>query len=178
MTTKGQMKPTFRVSLTASQVGGKLLREHPKKCPQTYDRVQYSNRPDLQKKSQKKNTLSGPPWNLQSRRTRAMRFKIQNRHKTIINFNINFQSWILRIKGKLIVPIHKVHRSKNAAVEKFMNPTASNSKIGSTLTRMIPLTNRSNHEPTNTIQLQNLFENQIMKEPSLRISVARVENIF
>ena len=174
MTTKGQMKPTCRVSLSVSQAGENSQSNVPEHTIVSSILTDLIFRRNLRRRT----ALSGPPLNLQSSRTRAMRFKIQNRHNTIINFTINFQSWILRIKGKLIDPIHKVHRSKNAAVEKFMNPTASNSKIGSTLTRMIPLTNRSNHEPTNTIQLQNLFENQIMKEPSLRISFARVENIF
>ena len=165
MTTKGQMKPTCRVSLTASQAGENSQSNVPEHT------IVSSILTDLifRRNHRRRTALSGPPLNLRSSRTRAMRFKIQNRHNTIINFNINFQSWILRIT------IHKVHRSKNA-VENFMNQTASNSKVESTLTRTKTLTNRSNHEPNNTIQLRNLYENQIMKKS--RISVARAGNIF
>ena len=59
-----------------------------------------------------------------------MRFKIQNQHNTIINF----QSLILRIKDKITVPIHKVHQSKNSA-EKIMNQTASISKVVASVRR-------------------------------------------
>ena len=34
-------------------------REQPKQCPRTYYCIQYSNRPDLQKKSQKKKDTVG-----------------------------------------------------------------------------------------------------------------------
>ena len=101
------MKPTFRVSLSASQVGDSQgnVPEHT---------IVPSILTDLifRRNHRRRTALSGPPLNLRSSRTRAMRFKIQNRHNTIINFNIYFQSWILRIKDKIIVPIHKVHRSK------------------------------------------------------------------
>ena len=62
----------------------------------------------------------------------------------------------------------------NKAWKKNMNQTASNSNVESTSTQT---TNRSNDEPKiiihqhpSMIQLQNLCETQIMKEP--RISVA------
>ena len=58
----------------------------------------------------------------------------------------------------------------------FMNQTVSNSKVESTSTWTIPLTNRSNDEPNNTIHFRNPYENQIMKEP--RISVARRKTFF
>ena len=57
-----------------------------------------------------------------------------------------------------------------------MNQTASKSNVESTLTRTKLLTNRSNNEPNNTIQLRNLYEHQIMKEP--RISIARAKIFF
>ena len=40
----------------------------------------------------RRTALSRPPLNLRSSRTRAMRFKILNRHNTIVNFNMIFQS--------------------------------------------------------------------------------------
>ena len=89
-----------------------------------------------------------------------MRFKIQNQHTTIINFNIIFHSWILRIKDKITVPIHKVHQWK-ISIEKFMNETVSNPKVESTLTRTKQPTNQSNNGPNNTIQLWNLYKNQV-----------------
>ena len=116
-----------------------------------------------------------PPLNLWSSWTRAMHFQIQNRHSTIINFNKKFQFWILRIKYKMTVQIQKVHRLKNSVV-KFMNQTASNSEVESTLTQTKQFTNWSNNEPNKTIQLWNQYENQIMKEP--KISVAWEENIY
>ena len=53
MTTKGQMKPTCRVSFKASQAG----ENSQKQCRRTYDRIQYSNRPALQEKSKKNSTV-------------------------------------------------------------------------------------------------------------------------
>ena len=45
-----------------------------------------------------------------------------------------------------------------------MNQTVSNLKVVSTLTQMKQLTNQSNNESNNIIQLQNLYKNQIMKK--------------
>ena len=54
--------------------------------------------------------------------------------------------------------------------------TASILNFESTLTGITPFTNESNEDPNNTIQLQNLCENLIMKEP--RFSVARARTFF
>ncbi len=54
-----------------------------------------------------------------------------------------------------------------------MNQSASILKIESTLARAKLLTNWSNNEPNNTIQLRNFHENQITKE--IGISVARAK---
>ena len=46
--------------------------------PRTHDRIQYSNRRDLQKKSRKENSTVGtpdPPLNLRRSRARATRFE-------------------------------------------------------------------------------------------------------
>ena len=67
-------------------------REQPKQCPRTYNRIQYSNRPDLQKKSRKKSSFLIPSLNQHSGRNQATRLQIQNQYKNIINSNINFQS--------------------------------------------------------------------------------------
>ena len=49
-----------------------------------------------------------PPLTRWSFQTWVTRFKSQNQHNTIINFNINFQSWNrTRIKNKITVPIQK-----------------------------------------------------------------------
>ena len=55
MTTIGQVQPT-----RGQFDGVPGRREQPKKCPRTYDRIQYSNRPDLQKKSRKQSSMSEP----------------------------------------------------------------------------------------------------------------------
>ena len=118
MTTKGQMEPTLRVSLTASQVGENSQRNVPQLTIVSSILTGLIFRRNLRRRS----ALSGPSLNLQSSRTQAMHFKIQNLKSKQYhhNLNINFQSWIIRINDKIIVPIHKVHRSKNS-VEKFMN---------------------------------------------------------
>ena len=54
-----------------------------------------------------------------------------------------------------------------------MSQTVLSWKVESTLTWTKQLTNWSTHEPNNTIQLRNLYKNQIMKEP--RISVAQAQ---
>ena len=56
-----------------------------------------------------------------------------------------------------------------------MNQTASNLIVESTSTRAKQLTKKSNKESNITIQLRNIHENQIMKEP--RISVERAETL-
>ena len=78
---------------------------------QNIQSIQDSNRPDFQKKSQNKNSTVWTHLILWNSQTPAMCFKIQNEHNTIINLNINFQSWILGIKDKLTVPIYRVHWS-------------------------------------------------------------------
>ena len=83
MTTKGQMKPTFSVP-------GR--REQPKQYPRTYHCIQYSNRPNLQKKSRKTSSMSEPMVEPAKRPNASNAFQIQNRFKNIINSNSNFQS--------------------------------------------------------------------------------------
>jgi hypothetical protein len=62
MTTKGQMNPTSRVSLTASHAGENSQTNGCELCElqRTYDCIQNSNRPDLQKKYRKKSNIVGP----------------------------------------------------------------------------------------------------------------------
>ena len=56
------------------------------------------------------------------------------------------------------------------------NQTALNSNVESTLSRTKLLTNWKNNEPNNIIPLQNLYENQIMRES--RISFAQAETFL
>lgn len=88
MTTKGQMKPTCRVSLTASQVGENSQSNVPKHTILSSILTDLIFRRNLRRRT----APSGPTLNLRGSRTRATRFQIQNRHNTIINFNINFRS--------------------------------------------------------------------------------------
>ena len=94
----------------------------------------------------------------------------QNRHNTIINSNSKFESWILRIKNKISVPTHKLHRSK---ISLDVETESSCIKLHRT-----GLLKAHWHEPNssqadqriklnNTFQfrLGTLYENQIMKEP-------------
>ena len=84
-------------------------REQPKQCPQTYDLIQYSNRPDLQKKAQKKNSTVGthiePAKQPNSSNTFPNSKSTQYHHKLQHKFSI----LNLRIKDKITVPIQKVH---------------------------------------------------------------------
>ena len=56
MTTNGQMKPTSWQGEFNGVLG---RREEPNQRPRTYDRIQYSNRPGLQKKSRKESSIVG-----------------------------------------------------------------------------------------------------------------------
>ena len=79
------MKPTFRVSLTASPAG-----ENSQSNPRRYYGIQYSNRPDVAVTVQKKSRKQDLPWNLRSSRAaraQAIRFKIQNQYNTIKSEN-------------------------------------------------------------------------------------------
>ena len=58
----------------------------------------------------------------------------------------------------------------------LMHQTASYSNVKSTLAQTKPLTNRSNNEENNSVQLRNLYENQLMREP--RIFHRTSGNIF
>ena len=50
--------------------------------------------------------------------------------------------------------------------------TALNSNVESTLSITKQLTDWKNNEPNNTIPLQNLYKNQIMKEPRISVTLA------
>ena len=127
----------------------------------SYPMIQYSNRLELQKKSQTKNSTVGTTIESAKQPNSSNAFENSKSKQYHHKLNINFQSWILWIKSKINVPIHKVHRSTNS-VEKFMNQTASNSKVESTSTRTIPLTNRPNDKPNTKwffIHFRNPYEN-------------------
>ena len=68
----------------------------------------------------------------------------------------------------------ETHNSKFKNIQRqskcmFMNQTASNSKVESTLTWTKLLTNWLNNKPNNTIQLWNLNENQVIKNPEFQL---------
>ena len=95
-----------------------------------------------------------------SSRDRATRFKTQN--DTII-------SWFLRKWRQNNCP----HSMESIRRGKAMNRTALNSNVESTLERSKLLTNWSNNEPSNTIQLRDFHENQDTKEPGIFVARAR-----
>ena len=135
MTMKGQMKPT---SWQGEFNGVPGRREQPDQCSRTYSRIKYSNRPDLQKKSQKKSSIVGTiikPAKL--RRDQAMRVKIQNRHNYSIKSNINLNLGFSEIKDRISVP-NPLNPSIKIFAEKSMKQsyqTASNLKVEIPLAR-------------------------------------------
>ena len=76
--------------------------EQPKLCTQTYDCIQYSNKPDPQKKSQKKSSKSAPI---------VEPVKWLNLSNTFQNSKLIQEHQKLQlIKDNIIVPIHLVHQ--------------------------------------------------------------------
>ena len=173
MATKGQMKPT---SWQGEFKGVPGRREQPNQWPRTYSCIQYSKRPDLQKKSRKKCSIVGTIIKLAKKhRDRAKRIKIQNRHNNSINSNINLDLGFSEIKDRITVP-NPLKSSIKIFAEKSMNQTASNLNVESPSARSKLSTNWSNHEPNDTIQLPDFSENQITRENI--ISVALAKDIF
>ena len=105
-----QMKPTS-LQDEFNCIPGR--REQPNQWPRTYDCIQYSNRPDVEKKSLKQSSIvkvwTGPSLNRRRRlstvsRGLATRFKTQNQYNNIINSNINLDLGFSEIKDKTTVP--------------------------------------------------------------------------
>ena len=156
MTTKGQMKPT---SCQGEFNGVPGRREQPKQWPRPYSCIQYSIRPDLQKKSltktRRRAVLSEPSAKPAKKRTdRAKRFQIQNRQIDSINSNINLDLGFSDIKDRLTVP-NPLNPTIKIFAEKWMNQSASNWNIENTI--KMP-TNWSNNDPNDTVQLRDFLE--------------------
>ena len=105
MTTKGQMKPT---SWQGDFNGVPGRREQPNQWPRTYDCSQYSNRPDLQKKSRKKSSIVGTIIKQVKKLRSSNAFQnsksTQHCDNNSINSNINLDLGFSEIKDKTTVP--------------------------------------------------------------------------
>ena len=171
-TTKGQMKPTFRVSLTASQAGENSQINAPELTNVSSILSYLTSR----RNQGRRTAPSGPTIESAKQQTSSNEF--QNSNSTQYHHKLlkqNFNRRFLGLKTKQLSQSKKSIDQK-FHVEKLTNQTALNSNVESTLSRTKPLTNWKNNEPNNIIPLRDLYENQIMRES--RISVARAETFF
>jgi hypothetical protein len=170
------MNPTSRVSVTARpapQAGENSQTNGPEHT------IVSSILTDLifKRKIGRRAVSSDPPLTQRSSQVRATSFKILNWHKYYPQLQPKSWSWILRNWRQIefLVSIESVDQNP---CWKSMNQSASNSNIECTLARAKLLTNWSEYEPNNTIQLRNFHErnfheNQITKEIGISVAQAK-----
>ena len=82
--------------------------------PQIYYHIQTWSSEEISEGEQRCRDQSLNLWSSQTRATRSK--KNEHGHNTIVQFNTNFQSWILRIKDKINLRIHMVPSLKKTVL--------------------------------------------------------------